>query len=138
MPSADVVGVEGYDLNRVGRNLVLREDDVEHRDVGVSARDDAGVGCSPDAASGRSSTGNGGACISMAFAGTQHHAVLAEGDRLLVLIGSDVPDGENRHGRPMIRPLDMHLTRQADRHYLLSCSGPQLDFALGLLLGTSR
>ena len=40
----------------------------------------------------------------MAFSRTQHHPVLAKGDRLLVLIGRDVPDGKNRHGRPMIRP----------------------------------
>src|SRR5216684_9320841 len=39
----------------------------------------------------------------MAFARTQHHPVLAEGDRLLVLIGGDMPDGENRHCNPMIR-----------------------------------
>jgi hypothetical protein len=29
--------------------------------------------------------------------------VFAEGDRLLVLIGGDMPDGENRHCNPMIR-----------------------------------
>jgi hypothetical protein len=40
----------------------------------------------------------------MAFSRTQHHAVLAKGDRLPVLIGRDVPDGQNRHPRPMIRP----------------------------------
>ena len=28
---------------------------------------------------------------------TQHHAVLAKRDRLLIVIGCDVPDGENRH-----------------------------------------
>ena len=39
----------------------------------------------------------------MAFARTQHHPVFAEGDRLLVLIGGDMPDGENRHCNPMIR-----------------------------------
>jgi hypothetical protein len=39
----------------------------------------------------------------MAFARTQHHPVFAEGDRLLVLIGSDMSDGENRHCKPMIR-----------------------------------
>src|SRR5881296_2120771 len=39
----------------------------------------------------------------MAFARTQHHPVFAEGDRLLVLIGGDMPDGENRHCKPMIR-----------------------------------
>jgi hypothetical protein len=27
----------------------------------------------------------------------QHHAVLAECDRLPIVIGGDVPDGENRH-----------------------------------------
>jgi hypothetical protein len=39
----------------------------------------------------------------MVFARTQHHPVFAEGDRLLVLIGGDMPDGENRHCNPMIR-----------------------------------
>jgi hypothetical protein len=33
----------------------------------------------------------------MAFARTQHHPVLAEGDRLLVPVGRDMSDGENRH-----------------------------------------
>jgi hypothetical protein len=31
---------------------------------------------------------------------TQHHAVLAERDRLAVMIGPDVPDSENRHCSP--------------------------------------
>jgi hypothetical protein len=39
-----------------------------------------------------------------AFARTQHHPVLAEGDRMFVPIGGDMPDGENRHCNPVIRP----------------------------------
>src|SRR5260370_39625900 len=39
----------------------------------------------------------------MAFARTQHHPVFAGGDRLPVLIGRDMADGENRHCNPMIR-----------------------------------
>jgi hypothetical protein len=35
-----------------------------------------------------------------AFSRTQHHPVLAEGHRLLILIGSNMPDGENRHCNP--------------------------------------
>ena len=31
---------------------------------------------------------------------TQHQAVLAERDRLLIVIGCDVPEGENRHCGP--------------------------------------
>ena len=31
---------------------------------------------------------------------TQHHAVLAERDRLPIMVGRDVPDGENRHCSP--------------------------------------
>src|ERR1700676_887480 len=48
----------------------------------------------------------------MAFARTQHHPVFAEGDRLLVLIGSDMSDGENRHCNPMILMDSMHFSRQ--------------------------
>jgi hypothetical protein len=48
----------------------------------------------------------------MAFARTQHHPVFAEGDRLLVLISGDMPDGENRHCNPMIRIGSMHFSRQ--------------------------
>src|ERR1700722_16308833 len=33
---------------------------------------------------------------------TQHHPVLAECDRLMIAIGRDVPDAENRHCRPKI------------------------------------
>ena len=33
---------------------------------------------------------------------TQHHPVLAERDRLLIVIGRDVPDGENRHCGPAL------------------------------------
>ena len=33
---------------------------------------------------------------------TQHHPVLAERDRSLIVIGRDVPDGENRHCGPTI------------------------------------
>ena len=39
----------------------------------------------------------------MAFARPQHHPVFAERDGLLVLIGGDMPDGENRHCNPMVR-----------------------------------
>ena len=39
---------------------------------------------------------------------TQHHAVLAKRDRLLIVIGCDVPDGENRHCGPHN---DSHLTQ---------------------------
>jgi hypothetical protein len=39
----------------------------------------------------------------MVFSRTQHHPVFAEGDRLLVLIRGDMPDGQNRHCNPMIR-----------------------------------
>ena len=49
----------------------------------------------------------------MAFARTQHHPVFAEGDRLLVLIGSDMSDGENRHCQPHDSFMDsMHFSRQ--------------------------
>ena len=48
----------------------------------------------------------------MAFVWTQHHPVFAEGDRLLVLIGSDMSDGENRHCNPMILMDSMHFSRQ--------------------------
>ena len=43
---------------------------------------------------------------------TQHDPVFAEGDRLLVLIGSDMSDGENRHCNPMILMDSMHFSRQ--------------------------
>src|SRR6185295_8468410 len=36
----------------------------------------------------------------------QHHAMLAEGHRPPVMIGRDVPDGENRHDGPaLLRPV---------------------------------
>jgi hypothetical protein len=35
-----------------------------------------------------------------AFARTQHHPVLAEGHRLFVSIGRNMPDGENHHCHP--------------------------------------
>jgi hypothetical protein len=43
--------------------------------------------------------GNRDAAV-MAVAGTQHHPVLAEGDRLPVLVGRDVLDGQRRHSNP--------------------------------------
>jgi len=36
------------------------------------------------------------------IAGTQHHPVLAEGDRLIIVICRNVSDAENRHCRPVI------------------------------------
>ena len=38
---------------------------------------------------------------------TQHHPVLAERDRLLIVIRRDVPDGENRHCSPTMMQVPM-------------------------------
>ena len=45
----------------------------------------------------------------------QHHAVLAECDRLPVVIGRDVPDGQNRHRGPRGMPGSMHIPDQRIR-----------------------
>src|SRR5208282_4012486 len=39
---------------------------------------------------------------------TQHHPVFAKGDRLMIVVGRNVSDAENRHSRPTIP--DMPLT----------------------------
>src|SRR5450755_4259955 len=38
----------------------------------------------------------------MAVSRTQHHSVLAEGNRVSVLVGRDVLDGQRRHSKPLI------------------------------------
>src|SRR5713226_1165835 len=78
----------------------------------------------------------------MAFARTQHHPVFAEGDRLLVLIGSDMSDGENRHCNPMIRLwiacIFAPRTRPASMTTLCQRSWPQMNETPGSLLATDE
>jgi hypothetical protein len=53
------------------------------------------------------------------IAGTQHHPVLAEGDRLIIVICRNVSDAENRHCRPMI--MDTPATCIATAYISTTC-----------------
>jgi hypothetical protein len=65
----------------------------------------------------------------------QHHPVLAERDRLLIVVGRDVPDGENRHcsSTMMQVPSNMHFSRQEQcvslpsRRFFMSLSADERD-----------
>jgi hypothetical protein len=54
---------------------------------------------------------------------TQHHPMLAEGDRLMIAIGRDVFDRENRHWHPNAYTHRMHFSGQVYPRLLHGRSG---------------